>query len=62
MTFTIPFIPRKKASFPEDPFLPKFFYDEAVKEEELDCGSFESIYKARFKGDNVAIKEFLRNK
>ena len=56
MAFTIPFVPPKKISFPEDPLLPKFFYDEVVDEEELGRGSFWSTYKARFKGDTVAIK------
>ena len=33
MAFTIPLVP-KESSFPEDPWLPKFFYDEVAKEEE----------------------------
>ena len=56
MAFTVPFVPPKEVSFSEDPLLPKFFYDEVIKEEELGCGSFGSTDKARFKGDNVAIK------
>ena len=61
MAFTTPFVPPKKVSLPEDPLLPIFFYDEVIKEEELGRGSFCSTYKARFKGDAVAIKEFIRN-
>ena len=30
--------------------------------EELGRGSFGSTYKVRFKGDTVAIKEFIRSK
>ena len=62
MAFTMPFAPRKNVSFPKDSLLPKFFYDEVVKEEKLDHGSFGSTCKARFKGGTVAIKEFMRNK
>ena len=32
MAFTIPFVPPKKVSFPEDPLLPKIVYDEVVKD------------------------------
>ena len=60
MAFTTPFVPPKKVSFREDLLLPKFFYDEVIKEEELGRGSFCSTYKARFSA--VAIKEFIRNK
>ena len=62
MAFTILFVPPKKVSIPEDPLLAKFFYDEVVREEEPGRGSFGSTYKARFKGDTVPIKEFIRNK
>ena len=62
MAFTIPFVPPTEVSFPEDPLLPKFFYDEVIKEEELGRGSIGFTYKARFKGETVAIKEFIRNK
>ena len=50
------FVPPKKVSFPENPLLPKFFYNEVIKEEELD---HEEL---RFKRDTVAKKEFIRNK
>ena len=56
MAFTIPNFLPKNASFPKDPLLPKFFYDEVIKEEKLGCGSFGSTYKACFKEDTVAIK------
>ena len=46
MAFAIPFVPTKKVSFPKDPLLPKFFYDDVVKEENLGRGSFGSTYKA----------------
>ena len=62
MAFAIPFILPKKVSFPEDLLLPKFCYDEFVKTEELAHVSFGSTHKARFKGDTVAIKEFIQNK
>ena len=50
------FVSLKKVSFPENPLLPKFFYNEVIKEEELD---HEEL---RFKRDTVAKKEFIRNK
>ena len=59
MAFTIPVVPPKKVSFPENPLLPKFHDDEVIREEELGRGSFGSTEKARFKGDTVAIKEFI---
>ena len=59
MAFTIPIAPPKKVSFPEDPLLPKFYYDEVIREEELGRGSFGSTERARFKGDTVVIKEFI---
>ena len=59
MAFTIRFVLPKKVSFPEDPLLPKLFYDEVIKEEELGRGSFGSTDKAHFKGDTIAIKEFI---
>ena len=62
MAFAIPFVPPEKFSFPEDPLLTKFFYYEVVEEEEIGRGSFASTYKACFKGETVAIKEFIRNK
>ena len=33
-----------------------------VKEELLGCSSFGYTYKARFKAENVAIKELITNK
>ena len=49
----------KKALFPEDSLLPKFFYGEFMKEEELGGGSFGSTDKLRLKRDTVAIKKFI---
>ena len=51
MAFTIPFVPPKEVSFPEDPFplLLNVFYDEVIKEENLGRGSFGFTSKARFK-------------
>ena len=64
MAFIIWFVPLKEVSFPEDPFplLFKLLDDEVIKEEKLGRGSFHFTYKARFKGETVAIKEFTRNK
>ena len=62
MPFTTPFVPPKKVSFSGDLLLPTLFYDKVVKEEELGRDSFGSTYKARFKGDTDATKEFIRNK
>ena len=59
---SVSFIPPKKVSSSEDPLLHKFFYNEIVKEEELSRSSFGPTYKACFKGDIVAIEEFIRNK
>ena len=56
------FVSLKKVSFPENPLLLKFFYNEVIKEEELGGGFFVSTYKVRFKRDTVAKKEFIRNK
>ena len=55
------FVSLKKVSFPENPLLPKFFYNEVIKEEEQGLGSFISTYTARFKRDTVTKKEFIRN-
>ena len=49
----------KKASFAEDPLLPKLFYGEFMKAEELGGGSFGSTDKLRLKRDTVAIKEII---
>ena len=62
MAFAIPFIPPKKVSFPEDPLLTKFFYDEVLNVEELGRVLFGSTCNARFKGDTVAIQEFIQYK
>ena len=56
------FVSLKKVSFPEKPLLPKFFYNEVIKEEELGRGFFVSTYKVRFKRDTVAKKEFTGSK
>ena len=59
MAFAIPFIPPKKVSFPEDPLLTKFFYDEVLNEEELGRVLFGSTCNARLRETLLPYKNLF---